>query len=86
MALIKRQEKASFKKVKVELNEELLTLLNLYAEMIEATPDYVIGEALKMVFSKDKDFLNFIKEQGLKTTQKDIENLIVSKPEVKGRG
>ncbi len=49
-----RQPKAVTVQARVE--ESIKTQLERYAEFIDASPSYVITEALKLLFRKDDDF------------------------------
>jgi predicted transcriptional regulator len=42
--------------VQARVEESVKTHLELYAEFIDASPSYVITEALKLLFRKDDDF------------------------------
>ena len=42
--------------VQARVEESVKTQLERYAEFIDASPSYVITEALKMLFRKDDDF------------------------------
>jgi len=42
--------------VQTRVEELVKTQLELYAEFIDASPSYVITEALKLLFRKDEDF------------------------------
>jgi hypothetical protein len=42
--------------VQARVEESVKTQLELYAEFIDASPSYVIAEALKLLFRKDDDF------------------------------
>jgi hypothetical protein len=42
--------------IQARVEESVKTQLELYAEFIEASPSYVITEALKLLFRKDDDF------------------------------
>jgi hypothetical protein len=42
--------------VQARVEESVKTQLELYAEFIDASPSYVITEALKLLFRKDDDF------------------------------
>jgi predicted transcriptional regulator len=42
--------------LQVRLEEEVRHNLDRYAEFIDATPSYVVSEALKLLFKKDDDF------------------------------
>lgn len=42
--------------VQARVEESVKTRLELYAEFLDASPSYVITEALKLLFRKDDDF------------------------------
>jgi hypothetical protein len=42
--------------VQARVEESVKTQLELYAEFLDASPSYVITEALKLLFRKDDDF------------------------------
>jgi len=42
--------------IQARVEESVKTRLELYAEFIDASPSYVITEALKLLFRKDDDF------------------------------
>jgi hypothetical protein len=42
--------------VQARVEESVKSQLELYAEFIDASPSYVITEALKLLFRKDDDF------------------------------
>jgi hypothetical protein len=42
--------------IQARVEESVKTHLELYAEFIDASPSYVITEALKLLFRKDDDF------------------------------
>jgi hypothetical protein len=42
--------------VQARVEESIKSQLELYAEFIDASPSYVITEALKVLFRKDHDF------------------------------
>jgi len=42
--------------VQARVEESVKTQLELYAQFIDASPSYVITEALKLLFRKDDDF------------------------------
>ena len=57
MALLKaplKQPKTTT--LQVRLEEEVRHNLDRYAEFMDATPSYVVSEALKLLFKKDDDF------------------------------
>jgi predicted transcriptional regulator len=42
--------------IQARVEESVKTKLELYAEFIDASPSYVITEALRLLFRKDNDF------------------------------
>jgi predicted transcriptional regulator len=46
--------------VQVRLEEEVRRNLDKYAEFLNATPSYVVSEALKLLCRKDKEFQNWL--------------------------
>ena len=42
--------------LQVRLEEEVRRNLNKYAEFLDATPSYVVSEALKLLFRKDEEY------------------------------
>jgi len=50
----RKQLKAVIVQARVE--ESVKTQLEIYADFIDASPSYVISEALKLLFRKDGDF------------------------------
>ena len=42
--------------IQARVEESVKTQLELYAEFIDASPSYVITEALKLLFRKDEEF------------------------------
>jgi predicted transcriptional regulator len=64
MALLKAPSKqpktATFQ---VRLEEEVRHNLDKYAQFIDATPSYVVSEALKLLFRKDDEFKRWLEQQ-----------------------
>lgn len=57
MALLKApSKKPKTTTLQVRLEEEVKLKLENYAEFIDATPSYVMSEALKLLFKKDDEF------------------------------
>ncbi len=46
--------------VQVRLEEEVRRNLDRYAEFLDASPSYVVSEALKLLCRKDKEFQNWL--------------------------
>jgi hypothetical protein len=58
-SLIAKQPKDTRKQTTVSLSGSVLTDLELYCQFIDSARDWVINEALKNVFRKDKAFLSW---------------------------
>jgi len=48
-----------------ELEEPVALVVEKYATFIDSTPDHVVNSALKMLLWRDKQFLNWRKQQQL---------------------
>ena len=46
--------------LQVRIDEAVRQKLNLYAEFIASTPSYVVAEALKLLFHRDKEFKRWL--------------------------
>lgn len=46
--------------IQARVEESVKTQLDQYAEFIDSTPSYVITEALKLLYRKDKDFQSWL--------------------------
>ncbi len=49
--------------LQLRVDEELKIKLDKYAEFLDSTESYVVSEALKLVFSKDAEFKEWLKRQ-----------------------
>lgn len=65
-SLIARQPKDTRKQTTVSLSGTVLADLELYCQFIDSARDWVINEALKAIFRRDKAFLEW-KERGHRT-------------------
>jgi predicted transcriptional regulator len=64
MALLKapsKQPKSTT--LQVRLEEEVRHNLDRYADFLDATPSYILSEALKLVFKKDDEFKRWLEQQ-----------------------
>jgi predicted transcriptional regulator len=64
MAVLKapaKQPKTSV--VQLRLDEEARIKLTKYAEFLDCSPSYVVTEALKLLYRKDKDFQSWLAGQ-----------------------
>jgi len=53
--------------VQLRLDDEARTKLTQYAEFLECSTSYVVSEALKLVYGKDKEFQSWLLGQHKKT-------------------
>ena len=49
--------------LQVRLDEEVRHNLDRYAEFLDANPSYVVSEALKLLYRKDKEFQSWLTRQ-----------------------
>jgi hypothetical protein len=49
--------------VQLRLDDEVKTKLAKYAEFLDCSPSYVVTEALKLVYNKDKEFQSWLSGQ-----------------------
>jgi len=64
MALLKTtSKKPKTTTLQVRLEEEVKLKLENYAEFIDATPSYVMSEALKLLFKKDEEFKHWLDQR-----------------------
>jgi|SRR6516164_6263802 hypothetical protein len=52
--------------VQLRLDEEAKMKLTKYAEFLDCSPSYVVTEALKLVYHKDKEFQSWLSDQHTK--------------------
>ena len=55
--------------VQLRLEEEAKMKLAKYAEFLDCSPSYVVTEALKLVYHKDKEFQSWLSDQHIKTPE-----------------
>jgi hypothetical protein len=80
MALLKppsKQPKTTT--LQVRLEEEVRHNSDRYAEFIDATPSYVVSEALKLLFKKDDDFKRWLSEHPNNINQQQIRGDVLTK-------
>jgi hypothetical protein len=63
--------------IQVRVEDEIDFKLRKYAEFIDCSPAYVVSEALKMLFSKDGEFREWLTRNGTKA-----ESRLTGKPAV----
>jgi len=49
--------------VQLRLDDEAKTRLAKYAEFLDCSPSYVVTEALKLVYNRDKEFQSWLSAQ-----------------------
>jgi predicted transcriptional regulator len=65
--------------VQARVEESVKTQLEHYAEFIDASPSYVITEALKLLFRKDDDFKRWAEQQSNERNQEQIQGEVLTK-------
>ena len=55
--------KRAKQQITVKLYQDRLAMLDQYGRFIEDSRDYIIDQALDLVFKKDKDFLEWLEQQ-----------------------
>jgi predicted transcriptional regulator len=58
--------------VQARVEESVKSRLELYAEFIDASPSYVITEALKLLFRKDEEFKRWLGQHANNHNQEQI--------------
>ena len=82
MALLKAPSKQpKTTTLQVRLEEEVRHNLDRYAEFIDATPSYVVSEALKFLFKKDDEFKRWLEQQASSDNYQQTEGGVYTKAE-----
>lgn len=55
--------------VQLRLDDEVKLKLSKYSEFLDCSPSYVVTEALKLVYRKDKDFQTWLSGQHTKASE-----------------
>lgn len=80
MALLKApSKKPKTTTLQVRLEEEVKLKLENYAEFIEATPSYVMSEALKLLFKKDEEFKHWLEHYPSNGDHHEVEGGLFTK-------
>lgn len=80
MALLKApSKKPKTTTLQIRLEEEVKTKLENYADFIDATPSYVMSEALKLLFKKDEEFKHWLAQHPTNGDAHKIEGGLFSK-------
>jgi predicted transcriptional regulator len=80
MALLKAPSKQpKTTNLQVRLEEEVRRNLDRYAEFLDATPSYVVSEALKLLFRKNEEFKHWADAHPNNINQGKVEGDILKK-------
>ena len=60
---IPQRVKRAKQQITVKLFQDRLAMLDQYGRFIEDSRDYIIDQALDLVFKKDRDFLQWLEQQ-----------------------
>jgi hypothetical protein len=60
---IPQRIKRAKQQITVKLYQDRLAMLDQYGRFIEDSRDYIIDQALDLVFKKDRDFLQWLEHQ-----------------------
>jgi hypothetical protein len=88
MALIPKLEPKQEKKVvSARLDEAMHTMLQRYAAFLGgASHEYIIGESLKRLFRRDKEFNEWLpKNEGVTATNSQSEDATTARPKTTAR-
>jgi hypothetical protein len=70
MSYIPKQIRRERERVEAKLDRELMVQLEQYCRYLDSDRDYVIGQALKIAFNKDKGFADWLKNQPAELPEK----------------
>jgi len=70
VALLKAPTKQKTTSIQVRLEESVRVSLTRYSQFIDASPSYVVSEALKLLFKRDQEFKRWL-GQHAKTGSKE---------------
>ena len=80
MALLKApSKKPKTTTLQVRLEQEVKLKLENYANFIDATPSYVMSEALKLLFKKDEEFKHWLDHRPSNGDHHEIEGDLFTK-------
>jgi len=79
LALVKAPTKQKTTSLQVRLEEDVRLNLNKYAQFIDASPSYVVGEALKLLFKTDQEFRRWLGQHTNNDGQEKIEEDVLTK-------
>ena len=61
---IPKQPKQTRERVEAKLDAHLVRKLESYCQYLDSDRDYVLSQALQLVFRKDKGFADWLRSQG----------------------
>jgi len=79
LALVKAPTKQKTTSLQVRLEEDVRLNLNKYAQFIDASPSYVVVEALKLLFKRDQEFRRWLGQHTNNDGQEKIEEDVLTK-------
>jgi len=63
-SFIPQRIKRAKQQITVKLYQDQLALLDSYGRFIDDSRDYIISQALELVFKRDKEFARWVEQQG----------------------
>jgi len=79
VALLKAPTKQKTTSLQVRLEEDVRVSLNKYAQFIDASPSYVVSEALKLLFKRDQEFKRWLGQHAKNAGQEQKEEAALAK-------
>ena len=62
-SFIPQRIKRAKQQITVKLNQDQLAMLDKYGRFIDDSRDYIISQALELVFKRDKEFARWIEQE-----------------------
>ena len=62
-SFIPQRIKRAKQQITVKLNQDQLAMLDKYGRFIDDSRDYIISQALELVFKRDKEFTRWVEQQ-----------------------
>ena len=79
MPLLKAPTKQKTITLPVRLDGEVRVMLDRYAQFIDASPSYVVSEALKLLFKRDQEFKRWLGQHAKTGGQEQNEEAALAK-------
>ncbi len=93
-SFIPQRIKRARQQITVKLYQDQLAMLDKYGRFIDDSRDYIISQALELVFKRDKEFGRWLEQQ--RNANRDAESMVIrtepagsaslSGPQREGRG